>query len=155
MKTKVALGLSICCLVSALVGSAITSNVNAQYRLDPAMITSLIQFAEDPYRKHGLQMVTFYADVVTNNNTPITTIPTGKRFIVTDILVGDNNPGLLTDGKISMYDGTQQFFETHITSSNPGLHFQTGIAIDENRTLQMAVNPTPRHVSVSGYYVDL
>lgn len=150
MKMKVVLGLAICCLVSALAGSVITGNVNAQYQLEPSMITSLIQFAEDPLRKHALQAKSLCA--YGNSSILMETVPSDQRFIVTQILFPSN---MITTVYLDDSANNAPPYKAVTKVSGDPITLTPGVAFGPGEEIWIHIDPPQtNYVTAVGYYVD-
>lgn len=158
MKTKVALGLAICCLVSALVGSLITNTVTAQQSVPPYPVVNPAQpyiplmsvmFNDDPFRQHGLQVQSFFGIVDATAYTLFNTIPSDKRFILTDVYSNTdrsvyiaNSVGAIALLNLQIYTGFHASFES-------------GIPFEPNEVIRIKATSSGAYVTISGYYIDL
>lgn len=162
MKMKIALVLSAAILLSSLITTFITSSVNAQNRMEPAMITSLVQFAEDPFRQHGRQIESYFVSFPSNIYTLALTVPQGKKFIITDLNLRCGDPSTPTTlmrvyldrsetggDRIGIFDLSKE--------NNYSIGMNSGIAINETESLYVYNTfPEPSYgMTFSGYYVDV
>ena len=148
MKTKVVFGLSLGCLLFALGGMVIPAIVLAQA---PNPVISgwpfSVNFIEDPYRMHGLQVKSYHV-MTTGVWTPLETVPIDKRFIVTDICVDANTNVMLRDG----VSGQRKIEIRFSDYSGYWMPLKLGIVFMPGETIEVL---TQEEVTISGYFVDL
>ena len=152
MKTKIFLGLAVCCLLSVLITSLITSTVQAQAP-NPVLggWPFSVNFLEDPYRLHGLQTKS-WCIISGGNWVNITKLPSNKRFIITDILCDDNPQDVMfaTDYSGSTLKATCGFGSPYTLYH---IRLSSGIVYDANE--EIWINTIANPITISGYFVDL
>lgn len=152
MKTKIILALCICCLLSCLVGMMINTS-NAQSR--SPMVSGWpfsVNFVEDPFRMHGLEIVS-YSQLIDSGWTAIFTIPQDKKFIITDISTD-------LDATIHFKNDTTPSHQANLrltfNNYNRLYSYQSGVVYGPNETVQGHIQSGSQcRVNISGYYVDL
>lgn len=154
MKTKVILGLVLCCLLSALVGSVITGTVNAQAKLNPYIPLMSVLFDEDPLKQHAVQIKSYFG--LSPNGSAVLhfdTVPTTQKFIVTDICTQSEAYVTLSSVTGSMNKG---FLNTKVDNCN-SIHLQSGIVFEPGEDILVGAGTggIGTWVTISGYYVDL
>ncbi len=150
MKLKIAFGLTLCCLLVSL-GMIISNTSTAQSR--SPMISGWpfsVNFVEDPIRMHGLQIVSFSAGLSTAWDN-MHTVPSNKRFILTDISTDEN---VSVHIKLSPTPSYQAELRGKFTDSITHVSYRSGMVFGPNELIQGHAGKTCR-VLVSGYYVDL
>lgn len=153
MRIKIAFGFLFFCLLVCL-GVVVSNSSTAQ---SPSPMISgwpfSVNFVEDPYRKHGMEIQGFYLDKVNNVTNPVFTVPSGKRYVVTDVLVGtDAVP--FPDLRISLASNGQYIAAANLNANKTMIRFQSGVIVEENRTLELSASYVS-HVTISGYFVDM
>ena len=113
-------------------------------------MTFSVNFVEDPFRMHGLQIQSYLKDLPAKQFIPIFTIPSGQRFIITELC--------------SMFDS-----HLHIRDQATGINrvvvycdhtdgnmvsFSSGIAFEQGETIE-AYASVATSFTLSGYFVDL
>lgn len=151
MKTKIVLGLAVCCLLSALVGAVVTNSVQAQA---PSPVISgwpfSVNFVEDPFRMHGLQIVDAHETCLSKVEKIVYTVPTGCRLIVTDICTNEDSHVVIEDGSVNCLNIDLNDKNARQTS------FRSGIVFTESVNVNLDTgNPPGAHITISGYLVDL
>lgn len=159
MKAKVLLGLAVCCFLFSLgllAGLAI-KGVQAQSTPGPWLQQPLfVKFAEDFMRQHGRQVKSYCVHCADPDTFYLVdTVPSDKRFIVTDI-------GVFSRVWLSADPGgtpiRAAFWGGDLVGQGPfqvGLH--TGIVFEPNESIyvaKMADSCETHLVTISGYFVD-
>lgn len=156
MKTKFVLGLTVCCLLSALVTSLVTSRVQAQAP-NPVLggWPFSVNFVEDPFRMHGIQVKSWAIHISDNLPSVIPDVPPDKRFILTDILgevegpvaiYSDHYPPTILKVAFQFTDGM-----TYSLHLNSGIVFEPG----ESIYIEATSSVSTVFITISGYFVDL
>lgn len=161
MKAKIFMGIIIGCLTVALVGLLVSQRVQAQETAGhgglPEGVLDLmwVKFAEDHMRQHGKQIKSWCVELTpTGQWFFIDTVPSGKRFIITDITsiyssgiwLAVDETGAASSRKAMMYiqEGDDNSFS-----------YQSGIEFDANESIYAYSHNLSTWVTISGYYVDL
>jgi len=146
MKTKLFLGALCCILLVSLIGFAIAGNTAW-----PEGLSDLIwvKFAGDPMQQHGRQVASWCVYASPGTSILVTTIPSNKKFIVTDVIMYDSVKAYLstdldtTDVKFRMpYNGTY-------------IGIRSGVVFGPGESIYLKITAASSHVTISGYYVDL
>ncbi len=145
MKAKVVLGLAVCCLLSALLGSMITGQLGAQHTVSPYPITLEVRIEGDPLRGHALQAESWYVEVPTGGLIKVfDPLPENKMFMLTDIKTG---------GSVNVY-ADENCTIKKTTGGTLWDFFITGIAFKPGEGLWL-IGSSGTKVTLSGYWVDL
>ncbi|MEW6746806.1 MAG: hypothetical protein AB1486_29040 [Planctomycetota bacterium] len=134
-------------------GTLTSAKVEAQMTSYAGALTGWpVKLTEDFMRQHGLQVNSWFATVPDGSLVAVTTVPAGKRLVVTDVVA--NEPCtvdlLLQDGTPKAYVG--------LTSASCVVSFNSGFAYEENQTSVLAQNNPEletRQLAITGYFVDL
>jgi len=160
MKPKIFLILSAACFfvsTGILIGVVVVS-ARAQNTPEPSYPPSVmwVKFIDDFMREHGKQVKSYF---IARPSQPtwiyVDTIPSNKRFIVTDLLNSEGNSGeieLATDEqgtvkKGGVYLGPYVNLTTSYASLNSGISFEPGEAL--------YVYNINQEFTICGYFVDL
>jgi len=110
-------------------------------------------FAEDYMQHHGRNIKSFYVSI-RNTDPPelLDLVPTGRRFIITDVYV--SNGGFIDLSTSESSSGI--LFRGAAQGEDKFYNFNSGIIFNEGESIYcFTTNTNILQASISGYYVDM